>query len=455
MSRATLLLRRSVPQVAYVDSVNGDDSNSGASTTQAWKSLSRLATAQFDRDVQVLLKGGQAYPGVLSFSRKVGRTGYGKSISIGAYGEGLPVVSGFLSIGNIWSLFSPGIWVADLNAATGNTTATVAERSNVGHLQAGSATFGQKRSAFSGLSVEMDFYSESPGALYVKAAANPYQSYGAISAAPNIQSLLGTASDCVIEGIEATGTGGHGWRGGPDTHNVTIRNCFINRIGGSYLTGTLRYGNGVELWKNNKDINIVGNLIGEVYDVAATCQATECFYSHEGWDDVLIDDNTIYQCSQAWEWWAVGGAAQDIVTPEVGAGFRGVSFSRNRNYDIGFGFGADTRSNPEQIAAFLSYKNEVSRNAITMQGNSFVNCNGLIMLSRQKYDGALFSAEAVFTDNSLSTAPGQALSTEYPQVAEEWAAFRLAASVSDTNTLTVAPLIAPRTRQQMLELWAS
>ena len=80
----------SASRTFYVDSVSGNDANSGTSPSTAWKSLSKAASAPLNPGDRLLFKRSASWTGALSLSR----SGTASSrITIGAYGTGpLPLI---------------------------------------------------------------------------------------------------------------------------------------------------------------------------------------------------------------------------------------------------------------------------------------------------------------------------------------------------------------------------
>jgi parallel beta-helix repeat protein len=76
----------------YVDSVTGNDSNSGTSEAAAWKTLGKANTAALEPGGRLLFKRGGSWTGSL----KITTSGTSSiPISVGAYGAGeLPIISG-------------------------------------------------------------------------------------------------------------------------------------------------------------------------------------------------------------------------------------------------------------------------------------------------------------------------------------------------------------------------
>ena len=69
----------------YIDSVKGDDANSGTSPDSPWKTLSRLGSAPLSSHTRILLAGGQVFEGTVAIR---GKDGEPSGIEITSYGEG-------------------------------------------------------------------------------------------------------------------------------------------------------------------------------------------------------------------------------------------------------------------------------------------------------------------------------------------------------------------------------
>lgn len=76
----------------YVDAVNGDDNNSGTSTSSAWKTLDKVNGNTFDAGTSILFKCGQQWTGHL-IATSSGESGF--PVTYGSYGTGnKPVICG-------------------------------------------------------------------------------------------------------------------------------------------------------------------------------------------------------------------------------------------------------------------------------------------------------------------------------------------------------------------------
>lgn len=124
---------------------------------------------------------------------------------------------------------------------------------------------------------------------------------------------------------------------GSDTsiENVEISKNIIEDIGGSYLKGTTRYGNGIEFYGTNaSNVVVKNNIIRNVYDVGFTMQGTQGSGSN-----VVVRDNVFVNNSQDSEIWESGSAT----------GIKSYEFTNNISSNQGRGWGYDAR--PDQYVA--------------------------------------------------------------------------------------------------------
>lgn len=72
----------------FIDSVNGVDTNTGASPSQAWKTLAKLTTAGVAAGARVGLARGSTFSGNYTFPTPTGTLSPTSRVTIGAYGRG-------------------------------------------------------------------------------------------------------------------------------------------------------------------------------------------------------------------------------------------------------------------------------------------------------------------------------------------------------------------------------
>lgn len=98
----------------YVDNVNGNDTNSGISTSLAWKNISKVNASKFLPGDQILFARGQTWREQLSPS-SAGASG--NLITFGAYGSGnAPIISGSNVVSG-WSLYSGTVFRATFSTS--------------------------------------------------------------------------------------------------------------------------------------------------------------------------------------------------------------------------------------------------------------------------------------------------------------------------------------------------
>ncbi len=114
--------------VTYYVSLTGNDSNSGTSQTNAWKTISKVNTINFQPGDKILFEGGQTFPGNLYLDASdVGTATL--PITISSYGSGRAIING----GNGNGLFaynSVGYNINNVNFAGSGATSNTANGIN-------------------------------------------------------------------------------------------------------------------------------------------------------------------------------------------------------------------------------------------------------------------------------------------------------------------------------------
>ena len=279
----------------------------------------------------ILLKRGDTFygtfqPTIINVDDKV--------TTISAYGEGeLPVILGY-KIANSedsWELYSEGIYKINLKDNTYFTglTTTDDNSANIGFIQdKDGVKYYNRKSSLEEMETEYDFYCDG-GYLYFKSDENPYSKLGELKLATRTN-LIMLHSNMKIENLRVSGTGAHGMVGADEaTDNVEISNNIIEDIGGSYLNGTTRYGNGIEFYGTDaSNIVVEDNIIRNVYDVGFTIQGTK-----GSGKNVLVQENVFVSNSQDSEIWENNAAT----------GVQGYEFTKNISVNAGRGWGYDAR----------------------------------------------------------------------------------------------------------------
>lgn len=339
----------------YYLSNSGNDNNDG-SMTLPWASLSKINSLKAGDNIY--LKRGDTFYGnistpTLSFDDQ--------QITVSSYGAGeKPIVSCYknLNISSAWIEEPNNIWKIDLSN-TANFTGLPTIDVNIGFLRVDGIIKPNKKWSKDDLLSQWDFYSDNSQYLYIYSTQNPTNLASDIKASPNINILtLGNATK--ILNLDICGSGGHGVNGYPQ--NSYIANCDIHEIGGSMLTGTTRYGNGIQLWTTAQDTIIEYNNIYDCYDVAFTMQG---IISGIGFKNIKYQYNTDWNNNQSFEVWSKGSV--------VGTGFLNCKFENNISINAGYGWSYNARLDKNSTTTLYVQMMEAPVTDILIKNNIFYN----------------------------------------------------------------------------------
>lgn len=294
----------------------GSDSNGGTSPSDAWATSAALK--QYKDNIKsgdaVLFERGGVYRG--KFETKSG-------VYYGAYGNGdKPCIYGSVKAGDgKWTNKGGNIWCYESETFTEDTGGIFFDHGKA---------IGNKKASVDELQAEYDFALQG-GRVYLYMSKNPTEAYKSIEIAVNghLISVPGTASDVIIDNLTIKYCGGHGIRTNNGSKNVTVKNCEIAYIGGSYLSsdGT-RYGNGIEMWQGIENMTIKNCWIYQIYDSGVTHQGPDAYKVK----NVLVSGCLIEYCGfGSIEYWHNQGAYNSI---------ENVEYSDNVMRFAGFGWGA-------------------------------------------------------------------------------------------------------------------
>ena len=259
------------PNTYYVDATGGNDSNAGTATNSAWKTIVKVNASSFSAGDFILFKRGEIWrePLVVSSSGSAGNP-----ITFGAYGTGaLPILMASSSKNN------PGDWTADAQVniwfATGFNT-------DVGSIMVnGDTVLTGKVSSKASLNSQGKFwYNPSDRSVYIYSTSNPATYYnkniecwwkGTTASRGNIV-YAGMQNYIDFQDLELKYGGGNGIQL-DNTMGINIRRLTVSYIGGSYLTGTERYGDGIEVWNDGTNITIEYNTVSQTFDECITSQS--------------------------------------------------------------------------------------------------------------------------------------------------------------------------------------
>jgi hypothetical protein len=109
-----------------------------------------------------------------------------------------------------------------------------------------------------------------------------------------------------LEGLELVYGGAHGVSGTNCSH-IVINGCSISYMGGSYLSGTVRYGNGIQFYNAAHDCTVTNNYIRQIYDTGITNQG-DTAAGHQQYN-LYYQNNTIDNCEWSFEIWSYSASS--------------------------------------------------------------------------------------------------------------------------------------------------
>lgn len=425
LSGAPVASADSSTNLTFYLSEKGNDNAAGTSQRQAWRSLERLQKAFEDGQVgygsTVLFRSGQRFYGELSAIPDLNGNG---RLTLGAYGRGRrPQIMGYkvLNKQEVWSKVGKNLWqinLGDHDTYVGNKMSREDREANVGFLRVDGVIKGVKKAKVEELDAEWQFCSDEKNkTLTIYREDNPSK-VGDLRITANGR-MVQVRPRMTIEGLDLIGNGGHGVQI-VDADEVQILDNRIRDIGGSYLYGTTRYGNGVEMWINTKDVLVKGNIIYEAYDVGVTLQGSQVLGPTEwnepfrtGWKNVHVRNNRIARNSQSFEIWARGyqqdEGKETVYDHGPMSGYRNCSFTGNHCTDAGAGWGQAVRPNPQEGGVhFLSYNEDLHMD-LKVTGNKFLGALNAYMYRQPEKENDL-----VIDENVIRLKAGQRIQAERP-----------------------------------------
>ncbi len=303
----------------YYLSTTGDDANAGTSPTTAWKSLDRINTFSFSEGDAVLFERGGMWRGYITAQSGVTYSSYGKGA--------LPIINGSTK-----NYADPALWIPTEIPHVWRCTETL---KNVGimafdHSDAlgiyeelyGTILFhapsdkeyydarnGRALDA-NDLSQDLQFYSDlKTGELYLFCTdGNPGERFSDIEIGE--QKLLFKVGgdwhghDITLDGLRFRYTGAHGVSGGGvGCHDIIVRNCVFDWIGGSVLTSDALYGNAIEMYGQVQNFTVENNWCYQIFDTGITFQASSRCESDVNFKNIVIQNNLVEYCHWAIEYY--------------------------------------------------------------------------------------------------------------------------------------------------------
>ena len=430
----------------YYVSATGSDLADGLSQDTPWKTINKVNSIAFKPGDIVVFKRGDTFYGTLSIAGV--RLPSQRKVTVGAYGIGpLPKLSRYkiLNAGS-WVNHTANIWkidITDLAAFTGDQDISW-QGVNVGFLRVDKIIKPAKKWSIAALASDWDFYSDEVQYLYVWSVTNPGTRATEICSAVGhriVNTTLDVTGQVVrYTNIDFVGCAGHGISGVLKT--VSVKGCYLHELGGGklfgYGDGTTRYGNGVECWNGSTSVEVEGNYIWDVYDVACTMQGS-LVTADTGWTDVWFRHNVISRCTQNFEVWSRldGGPAT------AGVGFNRTGFVNNICLDAGYSWAADVRPAQFNRSHLLLYSMEAPASDIVIRGNTFYNAYGTLIA---RSDGVNTLPIGYNIDNNyVFLRAGQPIFTGADYTAEQFSAFATAYGTGANCTVSLMGDSVPST----------
>ena len=339
--------------VYFVDSQNGSDQANGTVESQAWQSLEKVNTTEFKPgDVVRFIRGG-LWRGTLN--PKSGTAD--APITYTCYGSDdlpKPRIYGSKSLNRSddWVKIDTQLW-RTAEPVTESLPGSVF-LSDVGNLIFDGKRAGVKCWKKEQLTKEWRFWFDyETRYVWLVSVDNPAENCHELEAALRRDPVVNLirVDHVVISDFDVRYGAANGFGGAANSY-ITIRDCDISWIGGGHMSNStranhpaiyddiemfvsggvaVRFGNGIEFWRNAHDILVDGCRIWEVYDSGISNQGTDCIQRN-----ITYRNNIIWNCENLYEYWS--GGAESIADNIV--------FTHNTCINAGYGWGHTQRPNP-------------------------------------------------------------------------------------------------------------
>lgn len=291
--------------VYYLSSSTGNDNNDGLTPKTAWKTLKKINETTIESGSKVLFKRGDTWRGDYVQTQE--------GVYYGNYDKGeKPTL-----YGSPYDFANASLWVA-------TEYPNVWKFKNKLDFNVGSFSLnGDKKMSVlkpridaEELTTDDHFVSdpETYELYYYCSKGNPGTVYDSMEANTSHRMFVG-AKNTMIEGfnIKYCNYGVTYWN--DNATNVTIRDLTISYIGGVWsVANKARAGNGIEIYGECDNVIIEDNEIFQCYDTAITAQYGSSRDSDIIFRDVLVRNNNLYENWWTTEWWIKAqGVGQGVI----------------------------------------------------------------------------------------------------------------------------------------------
>ena len=269
----------------YVDSVGGDDANTGKDSAHPWRTLAKVSGTTFTNGSVVYLKRGDTWNEQLTIPSS--------GITIDAYGSGAnPIIDGSSAISGSWSSLGGGVYGVSLVLAPGEALGNVSE---AGVLMTFVPWQGDAGTTFAAAGAGTYSY-EYPSTVYVKTASNPNTNGKVYRASVKLYGIDATSvRDVVVRNVTVTRFSLHGVQ---FKHCVRceIHDAAVSQGGGATIAAGVYAGNGIEFGDNVSDGLVDGLTVSDIFDSGISPQTYDSGRTMSG---ITIRNSQISRCGFA------------------------------------------------------------------------------------------------------------------------------------------------------------
>ncbi len=357
----------------YVSYSMGDDSNDGLSPEAPWKTIHKVSSECIPAGSVVLFKRGDIWRfDDYSFNARAGYFILQSNVIYSSYGEGAkPAIYGSpvdaaregewteTKVKNVWRYSRE--YVGMDNAAQNDVGIIVF---NGGEAYGYKMIKGQPEITFNGTLEELDsnfkyWYNPEDNHVYLYCdGGNPAEKFDSIEIGVrlNMVRAAGNCTNIIFDNFEIKYGGAHAITIAT-SDKITVKNCVAAWIGGGVYTyaanSAARYGNGVEINRDSRDITIDNNYFYQIYDAGVTHQydsrgnpscTTTCYM-----ENIDYTNNVMEYCFYGIEFFVGEAVVKDI--PRY---MKNIKISGNSIMYSGYGWG--TWRKPSGVPAATAVK---------------------------------------------------------------------------------------------------
>ena len=325
--------RLKISGTIYYISQKGDDSADGKSPQKAWKTLEKLEKCrellQFGDGV--LFERGSVFRQANTVHDELYKNNAVLAVPgvfYGAYGRGPKPAfygSSFNYAERDWEEVLPNIW----------KTALPLQDAGIAVLDGDK--IGIKKGKLSELNLDREFYHDVDNGVFYFCSeqGNPSAVFHDIEIGCDRPVFLfcGEVGNVTIDNLDIRYVGAHAISGYEYNHHITITNCELAWIGGSWQTrDVVRYGNAVQFWDSCSEITVENCWVHQVYDAGLTFQGPKgAIYKN-----ISFKNNLIQYCNYGIEFFIQGTQSEEGKYKTTGV-LESIDFSDNILQFAGYG----------------------------------------------------------------------------------------------------------------------